>query len=79
MTNETLQERGIQFRGNYNHHPPYKNGCDIKYSYMTVSGNCLNNNTEIYCVILGSDPPPNGGNTTSPIANITVSGNTSIH
>ena len=73
---ETLQERGIQiiqFGGDYNHYPPY-NGCDWQYSYMIITGNCLNNNTQIYCVILGRHPPSqfNGGNTTSPIANITV-------
>ena len=79
MTSETLQERGMQFDGYYNYYPPYYYGCDWQFSYMTITGNCLNNNTEIYCVILGSDPPSlGGGNATSPIANITVSGNTSI-
>ena len=79
MTNETLQERGIQFGGYYNHYPPYTYGCDIQYSHMTITGNCLNNNTEIYCVVLGDDLPPYGGNTTSPIANITVSGNIDLY
>lgn len=34
--------------------------------------NCLNNNSEIYCVILGAYPPLAGGNATSPIANLTI-------
>ena len=75
MTNETLQERGIQFSGDYNENPPYYIYCDWQRSYMTIAGNCLNNNTEIYCVLLGGLPPPGGGSETSPIANITVSGN----
>ena len=79
MTSETLQERGIQFGGYYNYYPPYYYGCDWQYSHMIITGNCLNNNTEIYCVVLGDYPPPYGGNTTSPIVNITVSGNIDLY
>ena len=52
---------------------PYS-GCHPQYSYLTLAGNCLNNNTQIYCVILGDMPPPLGGNTTSATANLTVIG-----
>ena len=75
MTNETLHERGIVFGGYYNNHPPFIWICDWQHSYMIIPGNCLNNNTQIYCVVLGDIPPPDGGNTTSPITNIAVSGN----
>ena len=70
MTNETLQDRGIEFGGYYNHHPPSYFDCDIQHSYMTIAGNCLNNNTEIYCVILGFI-----SNATSPSVDITTLGN----
>ena len=74
MTVEEIEERGLSFSGYYNYYPPYYYGWDIQYSYMTVAGNCLNNNSEIYCVILGSYPPPSGGNATSPVANLTLNG-----
>ena len=57
----------------YSNSQPYSD-CDIQYSYLTLAGNCLNNNTQIYCVILGDMPPPLGGNTTSATANLTVIG-----
>ena len=74
MTTEEMTERGIQFSGDYNNNPPYVDGCDIQRSYLTMAGNCINNNTEIYCVILGREPPPDGGNTTSNTATLTVTG-----
>ena len=54
MTAEEIEERGLSFSGYYNHYPPYYSGCDTQYSYMTIGGYCLNNNSEIYCVILGT-------------------------
>ena len=74
MTTEELETTGISFSGYYNHYPPYYYGCDIQYSLLHMAGNCLNNNTEVYCVILGDTPPPYGGNTTSPTALLTVQG-----
>ena len=71
MSSEALQGRGIEQYGD--HGSPYDGSCDYLCSIMTITGNCLNNNTEVYCVILGSYPPPYGGNTTSPIAIIIVS------
>ena len=68
MTVEEMEERGLSFSGYYN------NYCDWQYSHMTIAGNCLNNNSEIYCVILGAYPPPDGGNATSPITNLTING-----
>ena len=73
MTAEEIEEMGLSFSGYYNNYPPYY-GCDIQYSHMTIAGNCLNNNSEIYCVILGDEPPPFGRNATSSVANLTVNG-----
>ena len=74
MTIEELETRGISFSGYYNNYPPYYFRCDFQYSYLHMAGNCLNNNTEVYCVILGGSPPPSGGNTTSSTALLTVQG-----
>ena len=74
MTTEELKTRGISFSGYYNHNPPYYIGCDIQHSLLNMTGNCLNNNTEVYCVILGGSPPPYGSNATSPTALLTVQG-----
>ena len=74
MTTEELKTRSISFSGHYNHYPPYYIGCDNQYSLLHMAGNCLNNNTEVYCVILGDSPPPSGGNATSPTALLTVQG-----
>ena len=71
MTSEEIAKRGMNFSGYYNYNPPYYYGCDTQYSYMTIAGNCLNNNSEIYCVIVGREP---GGNRTSNTANLTVHG-----
>ena len=45
---------GISFStsGNYNNNPRYAR-CASQDSYMTIVGDCGNNNTEIYCVIVG--------------------------
>ena len=74
MTSEEIEKRGMNFSGYYNNYPPYYYGCDTQYSYMTIAGNCLNNNSGIYCVIVGREPPPYGGNRTSNTANLTVHG-----
>ena len=74
MTTEELKTRGISFSGYYNNYPPYYVGCDYLYSLLHMAGNCLNNNTEVYCVILGHSPPPSGGNTTSSTALLAVQG-----
>ena len=73
MTTEELETRGISLSGYYNYFPPYI-FCDILYSLLYMAGNCLNNNTDVYCVILGHSPPPSGGNATSPTALLTVQG-----
>ena len=74
MTSEEIAERGINFSGNYNNYPPHEYKCVSQKSYLTMAGNCLNNNSNIYCVILGDTPPPNGGITTSNVATLTVQG-----
>ena len=71
MTSAEIGKRGMNFSGYYNYNPPYYSFCNAQYSYMTVAGNCLNNNSEIYCVILGAYPLQN---VTSRIANLTVKG-----
>ena len=73
MTTEELETRGISFSGYYNQYPPY-DGCYYQHSYLHIAGNCLNNNTEVYCVILGQSLPPFSGNTTSSTALLTVQG-----
>ncbi len=50
MITEEITERGIQFSGNNNGY------CDYQYSVLTMAGNCINNNSIIYCVILGDEP-----------------------
>ena len=74
MTSEELKTRGISFSGYYNHYPPYIYGCDIQHSCLHMIGNCFNNNTEVYCVILGGSPPPSGSNETISTALLTVQG-----
>ena len=74
MTTEELETREISFSGYYNNYPPYYYYCHIQHSLLYITGNCLNNNTEVYCVILGDTPPPYGGNRTSPTALLTVQG-----
>ena len=73
MTSEELETRGISFSGYYNQYPPY-DGCYYQDSYLHIAGSYFNNNTEIYCVILGHSPPPYGSNTTSSTALLTVQG-----
>ena len=71
INSEELATRGISFGGSYNHYPPYNQSCLLMYSYLYITGNCLNNNTEIQCMILGSAPPYND---TSPARTLTVQG-----
>ena len=75
MSSEEIADRGISFYGYYNNYPPYQN-CFSQDSYLTMDGNCLNNNSQIHCVVLGRDPPPVGGNTTSNTVTLTVEGYT---
>ena len=71
ISSEELATRGISFNGYYNHHPPYNQSCDIQYSLLYITGNCLNNNTEIQCMVLGYAPPYND---TLPARTLTVQG-----
>ena len=52
MITKELETRGISFSRYYNHNPPYYDGCNIQHSHLYMTGNCLNNNTKVYCVIL---------------------------
>ena len=54
-----LDTREISFIWCYNHNPPYYDGCDIQQSHLYMTGNCLNNNTKVYCVILCNTTPYN--------------------
>ena len=47
ITDEELEARGID---NYTNNNWW---CNYKYSYLSVAGNCLNNNTGVYCLIWG--------------------------
>ena len=71
ISSEELATRGISFSGYYNHYPPYNQSCAIQISYLYITGNCLNNNTEIQCMLLGPAPPYND---TSPAQTLTVQG-----
>ena len=68
ISSEELATRGISFSGSYNHYPPYQY-CYIQYSYLSITGNCLNNNTEIQCILLGY-----AHNGTRPAETLTVQG-----
>ncbi len=70
MNSQEIADRGISFYGYYNHYPPYQ-GCNIQDSYLTMGGNCLNNNSQIHCVVLGYYV---GGNSASNAATLTVEG-----
>ena len=74
MTDKEITERGLSFSGFYNN-PEYKYMyCNYQYSLMKMAGNCLNNNSEIYCVLLGSQAPPEGGNQTSSTSMLIIEG-----
>ena len=72
ITEKDKEVIGVHFSGDDNHENdyPYSGKCNDYSSYMTLPGNCLNNNTEIYCVILGRD----FGNKTSAMATLTLEG-----
>ena len=73
ISSEELATRGISFDGYYNHYPPYNQSCLLfVYSHLYITGNCLNNNTEIQCMVLGSADPLN--NDTRPAQTLTVQG-----
>ncbi|XP_019854565.1 PREDICTED: uncharacterized protein LOC109583591 [Amphimedon queenslandica] len=64
ITSEDLTKRGISYYTDFNFWH-----CFPKYSFLSIAGNCLNNNTEVYCVIVGDFY-----NDTSSVANLTVQG-----
>ena len=68
ISSEELATRGINYPPYY---PPYNQSCLFVCSHLYITGNCLNNNTEIQCMILGSAPPYND---TSPAETLTVQG-----
>ena len=70
ISSKKLATRGISFGGDYNRYPPYQD-CYRIFSLLYITGNCLNNNTEIQCMILGSMPPYN---VTRPARTLTVQG-----
>ena len=71
MTAEEIENRGMRFSGYYNYIPQYYYDCVSQTSYLTIAGNCHNNNSEIYCVIHGDS---NYGTRTSSFAYLTVKG-----
>ena len=71
ISSEELATKGISFGGSYNDYLPYNQSCVFMHSFLYIAGNCLNNNTEIQCMILGSAPPYND---TRPARTLTVQG-----
>ena len=68
ITDEELEARGISYHTSYEYW-----WCFDKYSYLSLAGNCLNNKTDVYCVIWGNEY-----NSTSPVAELTVQGMSSM-
>ena len=64
ITSEDLTERGISYYTHFN-----DLHCFPKHSLLSIAGNCLNNNTAVYCVIVGDYY-----NDTSSVANLTLQG-----
>ena len=50
VTDEELEARGIK-NYTYYYYYDYQRCHNIVYSILLVAGNCLNNKTEVYCVI----------------------------
>ena len=69
ISSEELTTRGISVSGD----PNLLLLCTINqiHSYLYITGNCLNNNTEIQCMLMGSEPL---NNDTSPAETLTVQG-----
>ena len=67
ISSEELATRGISFSGDYN-----PSCFCLMSSYLYITGNCLNNDTEIQCMVLGSADPLN--NDTRPAQTLTVQG-----
>lgn len=70
IASEELKKRGISLSGNHSL-IPYRDSCGTQYSNLIIEGNCYNNQTEVYCMLLGDRYPYNF---TSPIATLTVQG-----
>ena len=72
MTETERSGIGMNFSGDYNQVSdfPYSGECNYQHSYMTLPGNCLNNNSEIYCIIIGRS----SGFKKSDVANFKVEG-----
>ena len=68
MSSEEIADRGIIFSGFVAHY----SSCYFLDFYLTMAGNCLNNNSQIHCVILGDEA--HGSNATSNTATLTVEG-----
>ena len=70
ISSEELATRGISFSGGYN---PLISCFTIIDSYLYITGNCLNNNTKIQCMVLGSLSTD-----TRPAQTLTVQGMNSV-
>jgi len=57
MSTDELEERGISFSGLYNYGSIFSGLCTDQNSNLTIAGNCMNNNSEIYCVVFGRFDP----------------------
>lgn len=72
MTSQEISNRGLNFNGTYNQHQLYGNySCSLQFSVLELDSSCVNNNSQIYCVIFGDSSE---GNTTSNTSTITIQG-----
>ena len=74
INDSTDVTEGITYTGDYNTNAPYTS-CTSQDSYMTIVGDCGNNNTEIYCVIVGHT---SDSNVTSSTAYLLIQGGWSL-
>ena len=75
MNRYKLVTSGISFIGFYNDYLPY-DGCTwlsgVMFTmFLYMVGNCLNNNTAVYCIILGNTLPHN---VTGPLTILKIQG-----
>lgn len=74
MSTDELNNRGISFSGYYNYGSIYSGECTTQNSNLTMASNCMNDNSEIYCVVFGHREPPFGGMTKTESVKLIVEG-----
>ena len=74
MSTDELNNRGISFSGYYNYGSIYSGLCTTQNSNLTMASNCMNDKSEIYCVMFGRHGPPFGGMTKTESVKLIVEG-----